>query len=92
MLFRSQLAQREIIVGSPASVIEKVKNEMRLLRPGHLFFWDGEGSMTHEESMTSTRLMGQEVLPALREFAKSEGLVSSFDVDPQTNQPIPAKA
>ena len=50
--------------------------------------WDGEGSMTHEESMTSTRLMGQEVLPALREFADQLGLVSSFDIDPITNQPL----
>lgn len=40
-----------------------------------LFFWDGERAMTHEESKRRVRLMGEEVIPALKECAR-ERLVS----------------
>jgi uncharacterized protein YukE len=44
-----------------------------------VFFWDGDGAMTHDDQMRSARLMGQEVIPALREMAKELSLVSSFE-------------
>ena len=31
------------------------------LRPGSIFFWDGDGAMDHDDSMRSLRLMGEEV-------------------------------
>jgi alkanesulfonate monooxygenase SsuD/methylene tetrahydromethanopterin reductase-like flavin-dependent oxidoreductase (luciferase family) len=71
-----------IIVGSPKTVIEKVKRIMDFLRVGSIFFWDGEGAMTHQDSMRSIRLMGQEVIPALKEYAKEIGIHDPFEVDP----------
>jgi hypothetical protein len=44
--------------------------------------------MSHEDSMRSLRLMGEEVIPAAREMGKELGLVDSFEVDPQTNHPV----
>lgn len=71
-----------ILVGSPKTVVERVKRIMDVLRTGSIFFWDGEGAMTHDESMRSIRLMGEEVIPALKEYAKEIGVVSPFEVDP----------
>jgi hypothetical protein len=48
--------------------------------------------MTHEDQMRSLRLMGQEVIPAVREMAKELELYSPFEVDPATGQRIEEKA
>ena len=40
--------------------------------------------MTHEDAKTCIRLLGQEVLPAVREIAKELDLKSPFE----TNQPV----
>ena len=44
--------------------------------------------MTHDDSMRSLRLFGEEVLPAVREMAKELGLPGPFEMDPSTNLPI----
>ena len=44
--------------------------------------------MTHDDAMRSLRLMGQEVIPAVREMAKELELPGPFEVDPANNQPI----
>jgi hypothetical protein len=71
-------------------VIPKVKHVLEYLRPGSIFFWDGDGAMTHDDSMRSLRLMGEEVIPAVREIGKSLDLQSPFEMDPKTNQPVEA--
>ncbi|MSQ29013.1 MAG: hypothetical protein EXR68_00770 [Dehalococcoidia bacterium] len=43
--------------------------------------WDGEGTMTHEATARSFRLLGQEVLPQMREIAKELGLTGPFETD-----------
>ena len=44
--------------------------------------------MSHEDSMRSLRLMGEEVIPAVREIGKELDLKGPFEVDPQTNEPM----
>ena len=86
--YDEQLANYTIITGTPDTVIPKVRHVLETLRPGTIFFWDGDGAMTHEDSMRSLRLMGQDVIPAVREIGDELGLTSSFEVDPRTNQPV----
>jgi hypothetical protein len=64
---------------------------LEYLRPGSIFFWDGDGAMSHEDSMRSLRLMGEEVIPAVREMGKELELSSPFEIDPITNQAFEAK-
>ena len=71
-----------IIVGSPKTVIARVKAIMDELRLGSIYFWGGEGAMTHEESMRNIKLMGEEVIPALKEYAKEIGIHDPCEVDP----------
>jgi hypothetical protein len=89
--FEDQINKMSIITGTPKTVIPKVKHVLEYLRPGSIFFWDGDGAMTHDDSMRSLRLMGEEVIPAVREIGKSLDLQSPFEMDPKTNQPVAAQ-
>jgi alkanesulfonate monooxygenase SsuD/methylene tetrahydromethanopterin reductase-like flavin-dependent oxidoreductase (luciferase family) len=87
-IWDSVLDRYAAIVGTPDTVIPKVRHILETLRPGSIFIWHGDGDFTHEETMRGARLMGEYVLPAIREIAKELELVSSFEVDPYTNQPV----
>ena len=63
----------------------------RRLRPGNVFFWHGDGDMSHEDSMRGIRYFGEYVLPAVREIGQELGLNSAFEIDPKTNQPFNAE-
>ena len=69
-------------------MIPKIRHVLETLRPGSIFFWDGDGAMTHEDSMRSLKLMGEEVLPAVREIGEELDLRSPFEIDPATNKVI----
>jgi hypothetical protein len=87
--YERQIEDYTIITGTPKTVIPKIRHVLEYLRPGSVFFWDGDGAMTHDDAMRSLRLMGEEVIPAVREIAKDLELPSSFDVDTATGKPIP---
>ena len=88
--FEEQVADYTIITGTPKTVIPKIRHVLEYLRPGSVFFWDGDGAMTHDDQMRSLRLMGEEVIPAVKEIAKELELYSPFEVDAATNKPIEA--
>ena len=85
--YEHQKERYSIISGTPKTVIPKVRHVLEYLRPGSIFFWDGDGAMDHDDAMRSLRLMGEEVLPALKEIAVELDLKSPFQVDPATNKP-----
>ncbi|MFN0145793.1 MAG: LLM class flavin-dependent oxidoreductase [Dehalococcoidia bacterium] len=78
--FEQQTDKMSIIWGTPDTVIPKVKHVLEYIRPGSIFFWDGDGAMNHDDAMRSLRLMGEEVIPAVREMGKSLDLQSPFEV------------
>ncbi|MSP78901.1 MAG: LLM class flavin-dependent oxidoreductase [Dehalococcoidia bacterium] len=80
--YEEQSAKYLIISGTPKTVITRVKHVMEQTRPGTLLLWDGEGAMNHEDHMRSLKLLGTEVLPALRDYAKELGIVGPFDTNP----------
>ncbi len=86
--YDEQLENYTISVGTPKTVLPKIRHVLEYLRPGSIFFWDGDGAMTHEDQMRSLRLMGEEVLPAVREMADELGLKGPFETDTQTNEPF----
>ena len=86
--YEQQIADRTIICGTPKTVIPKIREVLEYVRPGSIFFWDGDGAMTHDDAMRSLRLMGEEVIPAVREIAKELDLPGPFEVDPSTNKPM----
>ena len=90
--YEQQIKDRTIICGTPKTVIPKIREVLEYVRPGSIFFWDGDGAMTHDDAMRSLRLMGEEVIPAVKEIGKELGLNSPFEVDPATGQPIEQEA
>ncbi len=85
--YTEQLENYTISVGTPKTILPKIRHVLEYLRPGSVFFWDGDGAMTHEDQMRSLRLMGEEVLPAVREMADELELKGPFEIDTQTNEP-----
>ncbi|MSQ12286.1 MAG: LLM class flavin-dependent oxidoreductase [Dehalococcoidia bacterium] len=73
-----------IISGTPKTVIPRVRKVLEYLRPGTIFFWDGDGGMTHEDQMRSLRLFGEELIPAAKEMAKELDLKSPFETNDGT--------
>jgi alkanesulfonate monooxygenase SsuD/methylene tetrahydromethanopterin reductase-like flavin-dependent oxidoreductase (luciferase family) len=69
------------IVGTPKQVVAKLREQLEQTRPGSLIMMPNQGRMSHETSKQSIRLMGAEVIPALREIGQELGLDSPFDID-----------
>ena len=88
--YEEQVENYTVVSGTPDTVIPKIRHVLETLRPGSVFFWDGDGAMTHEDQMRSLRLMGEYVLPAVREIADELELDSPFDVNPATGKPFEA--
>ncbi len=86
--YEEQIEKYSIISGTPKTVIPRIRHVLEYLRPGSIFLWDGDGSMTHEDTMRSLRLKGEEVLPAIHEMAKELELYSPFEVDPATGKKV----
>ena len=86
--FEDQVKDNTIITGTPKSVLPKIRSVLEYLRPGSVFFWDGDGAMSHEDQMRSLKLMGEEVLPAVREMGKELELFSPYEVNPANGQPV----
>ena len=66
--YEKQQEARVVIVGTPDSVIEKLRYVVENLNPGYLLIYGNEGPMKHEDSMRSIELLGKEVIPALKEI------------------------
>ncbi|MGE0540475.1 MAG: LLM class flavin-dependent oxidoreductase [Dehalococcoidia bacterium] len=73
--------ERTFVWGTPDQVIEQLKVVLDNNRVGILGLWGNDGRIDHEDSMTCIRLLGQEVLPAIREYAKELGLKDPFELD-----------
>jgi alkanesulfonate monooxygenase SsuD/methylene tetrahydromethanopterin reductase-like flavin-dependent oxidoreductase (luciferase family) len=79
--FEDQIRDQMIIAGTPTTVIPKIKRLLEETRPSILAFWASDGFVSNEDAMTCIRLMGQEVLPAIREMGKDLELWSPFEVN-----------
>jgi len=77
--FEQQLADMQIIAGTPKTVVPKLKRILEETRPGIMAIWGNDGTVSDADSRTCIRLLGTEVFPALREIGKSLGLDSPFE-------------
>ena len=80
-----------IITGTPKSVIPKLRHVLASLRPSILTIWGPEGPVPHAKTMRMMQLMGEEVLPALRQFGEELNLEDPFQREPGS-RPLAAGA
>jgi alkanesulfonate monooxygenase SsuD/methylene tetrahydromethanopterin reductase-like flavin-dependent oxidoreductase (luciferase family) len=71
-----------VIIGSPKTVIRKVREMLSTVRPGILGVWTNDGTISHKDTMRCLQLMEQEVLPAMKEMGKELGLPGPFEQAP----------
>jgi alkanesulfonate monooxygenase SsuD/methylene tetrahydromethanopterin reductase-like flavin-dependent oxidoreductase (luciferase family) len=71
----------QMITGTPKTVIPKLKKVLTVLRPGIFSFWL-DGPSPAKDRLTCIRLLGTEVIPALREIAKDLQLKDPFERRP----------
>ena len=86
--YQAELDNQQIIVGTPKTVIAKLRKFIEVLRPGIFALWYAHGPSSHEDRMTSLKLLGQEVLPAMREMAHELDLVDPYERKPGS-RPLP---
>ena len=68
------MIEREfVVVGSPATVRERLADMAKRLNVGHLMVVLQFGSMPHEMAMENIELFGREVLPHLQSVWDDEG-------------------
>ena len=79
-----QLDAMMIIAGTPKQVVAKLRVLLEQTRPGIFAFWGNDGTVSHADAKTCIRLLGEEVLPAVREMAKEFDLQGPFE----TEQPV----
>jgi alkanesulfonate monooxygenase SsuD/methylene tetrahydromethanopterin reductase-like flavin-dependent oxidoreductase (luciferase family) len=79
--FEQQIDDMQIIAGTPKTVLPKLRRILEATRPGIMAFWGSDGNVSHEDTKTCIRLLGQEVLPAVREIGKELGLDSPFEAN-----------
>ena len=69
-----------IVTGSPETIIQKFKHIIDRTDPGYLTFWAREGKKPHDATMRGIELLGNEVIPALREHQSA--LVTGKEITP----------
>jgi len=79
--FEENLESLSIIAGTPTQVVEKLRIILEETQPSILALWANDGKVSHEDSRTCIRLLGQEVLPALREIGQKLDLRSPFELE-----------
>ncbi|HUP37982.1 MAG TPA: LLM class flavin-dependent oxidoreductase [Candidatus Limnocylindria bacterium] len=79
--FEDQIRDQQIIAGTPKTVLPKLRRLLEETRPSILGFWASDGFVSNQDATTCIRLLGQEVLPAVREMGKELGLWSPFEAN-----------
>ena len=78
-------AQRRLehtfVWGTPGQVIKQLKTVLENNRVGILALWGNDGRINHEDSKRCITLLGREVVPEIREYAKTLDLKDPFEAE-----------
>ena len=78
---QDQIESMQLIAGTPDQVIKRFRTILETVRPGILGLYATDGNVSHGDNMRCIELLGNDVLPALRDMADEFGLNSPFDVN-----------
>ena len=72
----------QTLVGTPDTIIPKVKKILQTLRPGIFTFFHVQGPVSNEDRMRSLELIANEVVPEIRAYGKEIGLTDPAEREP----------
>jgi len=72
----------QIVVGSPETCAQKIKDILSVIRPGVFTCFAVQGNVSDKDRLRSVELLGKEVLPVVRKHADEIGLFGPFDRTP----------
>jgi alkanesulfonate monooxygenase SsuD/methylene tetrahydromethanopterin reductase-like flavin-dependent oxidoreductase (luciferase family) len=81
MTFEQQLESGMIMAGTPKQVLPRIRHLLEETRPGIMSVWAQDGKVSQKDSLRCIELLGTEVFPQVREWAKELGLNSPFEAD-----------
>ncbi|MEZ5853772.1 MAG: LLM class flavin-dependent oxidoreductase [Hyphomicrobiaceae bacterium] len=81
MTFEQQLESGMIMAGTPSQVLPRIKHLLQETRPGIMAVWAQDGKVSQKDSLRCIELLGTEVFPQVREWAKELDLKSPFESD-----------
>lgn len=72
----------QVVVGSPETCVKKICDILSVIRPGVFTVFAVQGNVSDADRMNSVKLLGEQVLPKVREFADKLELFGPFDRKP----------
>ena len=72
----------QVLAGTPATLIPKIKAIMSVLRTGIFIILSIQGPVGNDDRRTSMRLFAEDVIPALKRHAKEIDLPDPFERTP----------
>ncbi|MFM9942555.1 MAG: LLM class flavin-dependent oxidoreductase [Hyphomicrobiaceae bacterium] len=81
MTFEEQLESGMIMAGTPKQVLPRIRHLLEETRPGIMAVWAQDGKVSQKDSLRCIELLGKEVFPQIRIWAKELGLNSPFEAD-----------
>ena len=88
--YEKWLAVGHVIIGTPATIVPKLRRVLEALRPGIILLWGPEGPVPHETTMRMLNVLGEQVLPPLRAAGRALGLEDPFERE-LGSRPLPAE-
>ena len=79
--FEQQVKDGRVFFGTPKTVIPKLRRVLEETRPSIYGIWGNDGTVSNEDARTCIRLLGQDVMPAMREIGKELGLTDPFELN-----------
>ena len=73
LLAAARFRTYQIVTGNPDTVIKKLKHVIDIVDPSSLVLWGWEGPMSHDTAVRCIDLLGQEVIPAIKEYQSQRG-------------------
>jgi alkanesulfonate monooxygenase SsuD/methylene tetrahydromethanopterin reductase-like flavin-dependent oxidoreductase (luciferase family) len=72
----------QLLIGTPDSIVEKVKTMLQVLRPGTFIFFGPQGPVPNEDRIRNLELLAEYVVPEIRAYAEQIGLPDPFEKKP----------
>lgn len=80
--YRKAQDRYTLLIGSPDTVLEKIKTMLSVMRPGIFIFFGPQGPMGDEDRLRNVELLAKYVVPEMRAYADELGLPGPFDREP----------